>query len=198
MTGEDAGLVHCRGHKIHSLRDSLPQVYPSSFFSLGTFRTTKKGQAALLLLLSWSFPVSSVAYHKHPHLFYGVVLTAFLGGESSSTVRSWALCGLHLPLSLKNFRTHGKQSHDDFQNAAVSVFFNSVLGQTVCSSPCGSLLMFPIFIRSFLVKPTQKPKFLMEFRSIYLFFFLLVLPTNKIRFKNKNKNGNTDILEKLE
>lgn len=53
--------------------------------------------------------------------------------------------------------------------------------------------MFLIFIRSFLVKATWKPdsaEFLMEFRSICLFFFLLVLPTNKIRLKNQNKNGN--------
>lgn len=72
--------------------------------------TTKKEQGARLLLLSWSFPVFSIAYHKHPHLFYGVVLTAFLGGESSHTVRSWALCGLRLPLSLKNSEHVGNGS----------------------------------------------------------------------------------------
>lgn len=52
----------------------------------------------------------SIAYHKHPHVFYGIVLTAFLGGESSSTVRSWALCGLQLPLALKNFERVGNGS----------------------------------------------------------------------------------------
>lgn len=72
--------------------------------------TTKKGQGALLLLLLWSFPVFSVAYHKHAHLFYGVVLTAFLRGESSSTIRSWALCGLRLTLLLKNSEHVGNGS----------------------------------------------------------------------------------------
>lgn len=69
--------------------------------------TTKQGQGALLLLLSWSFPVF---FAQTPTSFYSVVLTTFLGGQSSSTGRSWALCGLRLPLSLKNSEHAGNGS----------------------------------------------------------------------------------------
>lgn len=185
MTGEDAGLVQ---PERRSSAD-VPTIL-LAFYILVPQRKDREHNYYCSHGVFQCFLLPTTNTHM---FFYAVVLTAFLGGESSGTVRSWALCGLRLPLSLKNSEHVG--------NGSVMIFRTLQFQFSECSSLCGSLLMFLIFTRSFLVNPTRKPdsgKFLMEFRSIYLCFSLLVLPTNKIQFKNKNKNGNMDILEKLE
>lgn len=103
--GGDAAWMCSSGHEIHSPRDGLLQIYNHSYRCFVHSSSTEKGQEALLLLLSWSFPVFSAAHRKHPSLFYCAVLTIFHMGESSSTITFiWTAS----PIIPEKFWTHRK------------------------------------------------------------------------------------------
>lgn len=100
--------------------------------------TTKKGQGALYYCSRGVFQCFLLPT-TNTHIILRRSSNRFPWGRKRLYRQKLGFMWPASPITPEKFWTRGKRFHDDFQNAEVPVFFNSVLGQTVCSSLCGSL-----------------------------------------------------------